>query len=780
MTNEIISVFAILSVSIVLFITERIRIDIIALMVMVSLTITGLVTPGEALSGFSNPAVVTVWSVLILSGALSRTGIANFIGEKFLYLAGKSKSRLLAVIMLTAGVLSGFMNSIGVTSLLLPAVLDISKKSGYERSKLLIPLSYAALMGGMITLIGTPPNILVSQSLQEAGFEPFKMFDYSPIGLVVMVIGILYFLLFGNKILPSSGISRIITTSANGNTQDLFDLKERMFFVNIGSGSNFIGKTLSDSKIGAALDLLVVAIFRKSETLLSPSPDTIIKDKDRILVEGLSSKVEDIFGRTNIVIESEDFGLEKLISDNIKLSEVEILDGSPFLGKTIRNLDFRQKFEVIVLAIKTEERIHRTGLDNLPLERGNRLLIQGKNHQIRAFLGKDLKLKQNEIREEIYDLEQRLVVVKVPQESALIGKKIIESKLSDSFGLGVLGIVRDNVTQLMPGPEEILMKGDKLLVKGKMEDLSVIDGLKDLEIEDSMPPELGDLQNNSVGLIEVVVSPHSSLVGKNLEEINFRTKYGLNVLAIWREGYSYRSGLKDLPLKYGDALMLYGSRKKAIILSSEPDFLVLTSSALKPSLVKRAPVALSIMIGVIISVILGWMNIAIAVITGVILMVLTGCLTMEEAYRSIQWKAVFLIAGMLPLGIALEKSGAALFLANLVINLIGRYGGLAVLGGLFLLATFASQVMPNPAVVVLLAPIAINTAGEMGISIYPLMMAIAISSSAAFLSPVGHPANVLVMGPGGYKFGDYFRIGLPLTAIIFLLVMLILPLYLPF
>ena len=153
---------------------------------------------------------------------------------------------------------------------------------------------------------------------------------------------------------------------------------------------------------------------------------------------------------------------------------------------------------------------------------------------------------------------------------------------------------------------------------------------------------------------------------------------------------------------------------------------------------------------------------------------------MEEAYRSIQWKAVFLIAGMLPMGIALEKSGAALFLANLVINLIGGFGNLAVLGGLFLLATFASQVMPNPAVVVLLAPIALNAAGEMGISVYPLMMAIAISSSAAFLSPVGHPANVLVMGPGGYKFGDFFKIGLPLTIIIFLLVMLILPLYLPF
>jgi len=780
MSLAIISVFVILGISIVLFITEWIRIDIIALMVLVSLALTGSVTPDEALSGFSNPAVVTVWSILILSGALSRTGIANYIGERLLYLGGRSIGRLLAVIMLTAGTLSGFMNSIGVTSLLLPAVLDISKKTGYQRSKLLIPLSYAALMGGMITLIGTPPNILISQALFEAGYEPFKMFDYSPIGLIVMVVGILFIVIIGRKILPSRDITEGIIRTGKKETREIFDLPERMFFINIASGSNLIGKKLSDSGLGAALDLNAVAIFRKRETLLSPSSDTIIKDNDRILVEGKRRRVEEIFGHQNIVIETEEYGLDKLISNDIMLSEIEIMEGSPFIDQTIRKLDFRQNFKVIVLAIKTDKRIHRTNLENLPLKSGVGLLIQGKRDQIEKLIGSELKLRQHPIQEEIYDLEQRLILIKLPSESVMIGKSLIESKIGDSYGLGVMGIIRENKTRLMPGPEEILKAGDLLLVKGRREDLSVIEALKDLKVEESLPPELADLENESVGLIEVVISPYSGLVGKNLNELNFRAKYGLNVLAIWREGRSYKSGLRDMPLKYGDALMLHGSREKAVILGSDPDFLVLTSSAVPPPLVNRAPLALIIMIGVIISVIFGWMHIAISVIAGVILMILTGCLTMEEAYRSIQWKAVFLIAGMLPLGIALEKSGAALYLANLVINLFGQFGGLPVMGGLFLLAAFASQVMPNPAVVVLLAPIAINTATEMGISVYPLMMAIAISSSAAFLSPVGHPANVLVMGPGGYKFSDYFKIGLPLTLIIFLVVMLILPLYLPF
>jgi di/tricarboxylate transporter len=235
-----------------------------------------------------------------------------------------------------------------------------------------------------------------------------------------------------------------------------------------------------------------------------------------------------------------------------------------------------------------------------------------------------------------------------------------------------------------------------------------------------------------------------------------------------------------MALQFGDALLLYGRRDRLKILGDEPDFLVLTESAQEKPRMQKAPIALGIMVAVLVPVIFGWISISIAVIAGVVLMILTSCLTMEEAYQAIDWKAVFLIAGMLPLGIAMEQTGAAQFLAERMVNLVGDFGPLAVMAGLFLLAAVASQVMPNPAVAVLLAPIAFNTANDLGISPYPMMMVVAISASAAFLSPVGHSANILVMGPGGYRFADYTKVGIPLTLVVLVISLVAVPFFWPF
>ena len=369
------------------------------------------------------------------------------------------------------------------------------------------------------------------------------------------------------------------------------------------------------------------------------------------------------------------------------------------------------------------------------------------------------------------------MVVHVPANSVLVGKTLAESRLGDSFGLGVLGIIRQGETQLMLDPEEQLQSGDTLLVKGKKDDLQTVEGLQNLQIEAQNPPDIDDLESEEVGLQEVVLSPHTTLAGKTLRDLHFREKYGLSVLAIWREGRAYRSNLRNMELRFGDALLLYGSREKIRILGSEPDFLVLTEAAQEAPLLEKAPIAILIMALVLLAVIIDSVNIAIAAVAGVVLMILTRCLTMEEAYRSIEWKAVFLIAGMLPLGIAMQKTGAASLLAEQMVSLIGDFGPSVVMAGLFILAALASQVMPNPAVAVLLAPIALNTASDLGISPYPLMMAVAVSASAAFLSPVGHPANVLIMGPGGYRFSDYTKVGLPLTIVVLVVVLIVMPIF---
>ena len=318
-----------------------------------------------------------------------------------------------------------------------------------------------------------------------------------------------------------------------------------------------------------------------------------------------------------------------------------------------------------------------------------------------------------------------------------------------------------------------------MLVKGDPDDLARLRALQELEIDREPIPALRDLESAQIGIMEAVLSPHTTLGGKTGRQLPFREKYGLNVLAIWRAGRAYRSNLRDMALRFGDALLLHGRRDRLRLLGSEPDFLVLTEEAQEMPLLNKAPLAALVMGAALLLVSLGWLPIYIATVVGATLMVLTGCMTMEEAYRFIEWRAVFLIAGMLPLGIAMEQTGAARFLAEGMVAVVGGLGPRAVMAGLYLLATLATQVMPNPAVAVLLAPIALSTAGNVGVSPYALMMVVALAASASFLSPVAHPANVLIMGPGGYRFVDYIKVGLPLTLITLVVTLLTVPLIWP-
>jgi di/tricarboxylate transporter len=777
MTLEIAAVFAITALAVLLFITERVSVDVVALMVLVSLALTGLVTPAEAISGFSNPAVVTVWAVLILSAALSRTGVGGLVGHRVLRLAGNSEVRLLAIIMLTVAILSGFMNDIGVATLFLPVVIDTARRMKLPPSKLLIPLAFAALLGGLITLIGTPPNILISESLRQAGLRPFAMFDYAPVGIVVMLAGVAFMLLIGRHLLPNRDIAREFSGE---DYKQLFDLRERMGTIHLPATSTLAGKTLAQSRLGSALGLNVIAIIHEGQTNLAPSPDVLLQEGDKLLVEGRLDQLTELHGHPHLTLENESLAVEKLISADIELVEVKLTSNSTLIGRTLRQVDFRQRFGVIVLSIRRGEIPRRTNLENLPLQPDDVLLIQGTRLQIDTLREDSNLLVSIPQSAEIYNLEERLMVVGLPEDSSLVGKSLTESRLGDAFGLGVLGIVREGKTNLMPPPEEKLVAGDTLLVKGKQEDLLTIEGLRDLEIDSEAPPDLTELESEDVGLIETILSPYSTLVGKTLRELHFRAKYGLSVLAIWREGQVHRSNLRDMALRFGDALMLYGPREKFNMLGTEPDFLVLTEEAQQAPRRNKTLMSVLVMVVVLAPVILGWVNIAIAAVVGVVLMVITGCLTIEEAHRSIQWKAIFLIAGMLPLGVALQKTGAANYLAQEMVNLVGGWGPLAIMAGLFILAALASQVMPNPAVAVLLAPIALNTASDLGISPFPLLMAVAVSASAAFLSPVGHSANILVMGPGGYRFRDFIKVGFPLTLVVLVVVVLVMPIFWPF
>jgi di/tricarboxylate transporter len=662
----------------------------------------------------------------------------------------------------------------------LPVVIDIARQTKRPPSKLLMPLAYAALLGGLNTLIGTPPNILISEALKNAGLRPFQMFEFMPVGLSVLLAGTLYMVLIGRRLLPSRDPAREFSSDRTKDFKSLYDLHERMVVLHLPADSILHGKTLAESRLGSVLGLNVVAVIRNGRTQLSPEPAYTLQSGDRLLVEGRLEQFLDLHSKNHLVMEKEGFQVERLVSAEVELVEARLSSGSGLIGQTLRQVGFRHVYDVIVLAILREGVPFRTNLENIPLLGDDVLLIQGRREQLDELrTDPDLTVSPPASLQD-FKLEERLIVVHVPPDSALVGKTLIESHLGDSYGLGVLGVIRDGETRLMPSPDEVLVANDTLLVKGKQSDLLLVEGLQSLEIETQPLPDLGQLESEEIGLVETVLSPHSTLVGKTLRELNFRFKYGLTVLAIWRSGRAYRSNLRDMQLQFGDALLLYGPRRRLRMLGSEPDFLVLTEEAQEPPRQEKIPVALLVMALVLVPAIFGWLPIAISAVIGVALMILTHCLTMEEAYRFIEWKAVFLIAGMLPLGIAMQQTGAAQYLANGMVSLIGGMGPLVVMAGFFLLAALASQVMPNPAVAVLLAPIALNTASDLGISPFSLMMTVAVSASAAFLSPVGHAANVLVMGPGGYRFSDYIKVGLPLTIVTMVVALLVIPLVWPF
>jgi di/tricarboxylate transporter len=685
--------------------------------------------------------------------------------------------------MIVAGFMSAFINNVGVAALLLPVIMDLARRLSIPPSKLLMPLAYATLLGGLTTLIGTPPNILINGLMLDLGLDSFGFFEFAYVGLPILLVGIVFMGLIGIRLLPRRDLEKNSVPSQDNNLDEIYSFDERLFVLKIPSLSPLDGKLLNESRLGASLGLNVIAIKRHGDTLLAPGPMTPLISGDNLIVEGRLELLDNLQKCRQFELASEDLTVQRLISANVQLAEVEVDRSSKLVGKTLLESDFRHQYGVNVLAIMREDSAQRTNLQGVVLQAGCKLLVQGSTEQLAQLeSGSDWSAYQSltyEDAEAAYALNERLQILQVPKGSNLIGSSLAENRLADAYGISVLGIIRDDNLNLMPQPDERISDKDLLLVEVWPRDLEVIQGLKTLEVDLENILDLKDLQSNQIGVLEVVLSPHSTLAGKTLREIHFREKFGLSVLAIWHGGRAYRSNQRDISLRFGDALLVYGPKDKFRVLGAEPDFLVLTEEAQKPMRLEKAPLAALIMFAVVVPVIFGWLPIAISAVAGATLMVVTGCLTMEEAYQAIEWKVVFLIAGMLPLGIALQATGTAEFIASRVVELVGGSGEMAILASVFGLTAIASQIMPNAAVIVLMAPIALNTANEVGISVYSMAILVAIAASASFMSPISHPSNSLVMGPGGYRFSDFIKVGALLTLIVMLVTLLVLPFFWP-
>jgi di/tricarboxylate transporter len=623
MTFEMYLTLGILLFAILFFVTEWLRVDVVALIVVISLMLTGLLKPAEAIAGFSNPVVLTIASLFIIGGAVLQTGLAAMVGNQVLKIAGTNPTRLIVTVMLAVALLSAFMSDTGTVAVLMPAVISLAASARISPSKLLIPLSYGALLGGAATLIGTPPNLIVSDVLRESGARPFQFFDYTPIGILLTMAGAVFMLTIGKRLLPdhapAQDLQRVATPEEIARR---YRLPDNLFRLRVRHASQLVGKTITEGEFGARFNVNIIELRRK------PEARTMVK-----------------LGETRLVWEADK-------------------------------------------------------------PKGMKPSIETK------FQADDLIIAQ--------------------------GSSADVSHLAASWNLGV-----------QPAKTE----DDKSLI------------------------------NQEVGLAEVVLTPESHLIGKTLTDLRFGAQYNLTVLGIQRPGANEPLNLKTTPLRFGDILLVQGAWENILALRKRRrDFVVMgqPEALTGPANKSKAPIAAIIMFLMLLTMIGEALPLTTVSMLAAVLMILTKCLTIDEAYGYIDWKSIVLVAGMLPMSTALERVGLINLGAQSLTGTLGEFGPVWVLGGLFLATSLFTQVLSNTATAVLIAPLALAAANNLGVQPHAFLMAVGVAASMAFASPVASPVNTLVMGAGNYRFSDYIKIGSPMLVISLVIAMLVLPLMFPF
>ena len=589
-------VLGITIIATILFIGGWLRPDLVALLVLVSLGITQLVTPEQALAGFSGSAVITILAITIIAEGLNQTGISHRIGQFMKKIAGTSENRLIAVVILSGAFLSMFMNNIAAMSVLLPATMSLSRQTRVPPSRLLMPLAFGVISGGMATLF-TTSNIIASSALKEAGFSPFGLLDFLPVGVPVIVVTILYMRFVGKKLLP-------IKDPAGQMEQ--FHLQR--------------------------------------EELLN------------------------IYDLTS------------------SLWEIEIKRGSGLAGMTIRQGDWRKKIRV-----------------------------------------------------------------------------------------NVIGLTRQGTFYSSPGSDMLIREGDLVLAQGDPDNKAMrYYGLKLIEER----PGLKNVLRSDASIAEIALAPHSNIEGKTLREIHFREKYNLTVLALWRAGKAIHIDFAATPLKIGDSLLVKGEYANLRILSREHDFIFLEED---PDAIPRpgkSRMATAIGLITLAIGITGWYPISLVALGGAVAMLITGCLSMDRAYSSIDWKVVFLIAGIWPLSTAINTSGLSDHFVQSLMNFSSQASHFLIISLILLVTMLLTNLMSGQAIAtIILAPIGLSIAKSTGMDPRTMLMAVALGCSLAYPTPIGHPVNTIVMGSGGYTYKDFLKAGFPLMVLIFGVIMVGLKLF---
>ena len=546
----------------------------------------------------------------------------------------------------------------------------------------------------------------------------------------------------------------------------------------VAADSPLAGRPLDASGLSRSLGLSVLSIKRGSETITELDASTLIESNDILTVQGRLEDFRELLRWQAFEMASGKEIFEILSHQKIALMSVTLAADSPLVGLTIGESDFRRRFGAHILEVRRPTRTHRSSLAKLRLRAGETLLLQGRRRSIAKLTECSDFSHTDMISEQAVgelDLDSgSLVELIIPAESQLVGMSISESGLGDRLSLDIIGIARKGGSIYFPDPDEKFRTGDQLLTLCQSGDPRPPARHPEPRTSRGNRHRRGTAETERSGFAEATLSPNSGLAGKTLRELDFRKNHGLVVRAIWRKGRAYRTHIHRIRLEFGDALLLVGPRENVETLADDPDFILLTRAVYKET-ARNAPwmagLSAALMLAVVLSVLVGWLPIAIAAVTGAALMVAFRCLSMEKAYRAIEWKSVFLIAGMIPLGTAMQSTGAANWLAGGVTALASPLGIWGLMIALYLLTMLATTIVPTTALVLIMAPIAIEASDGMNLDPKLLVMAVAMAASASFTSPISHPANVLVMGPGGYRFIDYVRLGTVLAVAVMITVL---------
>ncbi len=774
MTVQIGFLFAVLAVMVYLFLTEKLPVELTAFIGLLVLVFVGFVEPENAFVGFSSPAVITMFSIFFISGALLRTGVADFVGKRIAFFSGGKEVPLIILLMLVAGIMSAFMNNVAAAAVLLPAVSSVARHANISPSRLFMPLSFGAILGGTTTLVGTPPNILTAEVILNQGLEPFSLFDFTPMGLSLLGVGILFMTTIGRRLIPE----RIEAKQADRSSHltRAYRLDERLTSIRVPKGSSLDGLTLLEARLGTALAVSVIGVRRGAKKVLAPGPDFRLQGDDLVVVDGRFSDLERLLSVQGVAISSSQEGHLDQIASQVHGLVLTLPAGSGLIGRSLRQLHFRDRFGVLVVGIRRGKDMVRQELAGRVLRPKDEIWVLASDQQMTELA----EQKGLHIEEELplsRLMEDRMFVVQVARDSPLGGTTIQESRLGELAGLTIVGILRGGETLLVRTGEEEILPGDELLIVGESERLLDVLQLGALQIE---PIDKAKIESESVKVVEAVVAPRSAAAGSTLKKLHFRDRFGLQVLALWRSGETHHKDLANKSLRVGDGLLLHGRKTKIQELAAEDDFVVLGHDAEPPRRYDKAPVALlslAVMIGIVVS---GFFPIHVAAFSGAVISVLFGALTMDEAYRAIEWRALFLVAAILPVGSAMESTGAALLLADSVAGIAEAYGPYAFMAALVVLSSALSQGLDGAPTVVILAPVVLLTAEKLQISPYPLMMAVGLAASAAFMTPFSHKANLLVMSAGGYRSMDFVRVGTPLTIVVLIMLVVMVPWFFPF